>query len=142
PRQTARRHRRPRIDHSPSVTAALGSIAMAKRKKPGQPTRSVKKKGVPKGPALTPAERLCVELQSDPAYASGERLLDPAPTPARAIEALRVIYDTSEELDERMPAVAANLGREIACRKGCPGRCCDVLILISEIEARYIANEL
>ncbi len=72
----------------------------------------------------------------------------PVSFPDRAVshdESLAVlddIYAGSNAADEHLPALAAQLGVEIACHKGCPGKCCESLVLISAPEGLRIANEL
>ncbi len=59
-----------------------------------------------------------------------------------ALTVLEDIYAGTDASDQHLPALAKQMGKEIACHNGCPGKCCESLVLISEPEGLRIADEL
>jgi len=86
-------------------------------------------------------DALIQAILDDPAYANGIRASDRGLSAEEALAILEEFYDVHDAGDERMPLVADNLGRTIACKLGCHA-CCGSLILVSTPEARLIAREL
>ncbi len=87
-------------------------------------------------------EELVDLFLKDPEFASGAR---PAPRAVDHPEVLRVLDDIfagCNECDQVIPGIAEELGRQIACERGCPGRCCEVLILVTVPEGIAIASTL
>jgi Fe-S-cluster containining protein len=65
-----------------------------------------------------------------------------SPEPGEVLSVLRAIWAGTDQADAVMPDVAARLGVAIACAAGCPGGCCESLVLVSVPEAWAIAAHL
>jgi Fe-S-cluster containining protein len=81
-------------------------------------------------------------LLAEPRYSTGDLSPMRSVSAEESLTVLEDIYAGTDASDEHLPALAKQMGREIACHKGCPGKCCESLVLISEPEGLRIANEL
>lgn len=90
----------------------------------------------------TTLDDLVSEILSHRDYWEGRKKPSRAPTAEEIESVVAGVYEASQQLDEAMPTVAAKLGTTIACHKGCPGKCCESLVLVSQPEAAHIATYL
>lgn len=86
-------------------------------------------------------DALIQAILDDPGYANGIRASERELSEDEALRVLEEFYKVHDVADEKMPLVAQNLGRKIACKLGCTA-CCGSLILVSTPEARLMAREL
>lgn len=86
-------------------------------------------------------DALIQAILDDPGYANGVRKDERGLSEAEALSVLEAFYEAHDAADEKIPLVAARLGRTVACTFGC-NACCGSLVLASTPEARLIAREL
>ena len=87
-------------------------------------------------------DELVDEILSDPAYSAGTRAPSRQPLAEELVSVARGICAATRQIDAVIPEVAAKLGAALACHKGCPGKCCESLVLVSLPEALSIAEHL
>ncbi|HTE52716.1 MAG TPA: hypothetical protein VK698_17810 [Kofleriaceae bacterium] len=81
-------------------------------------------------------------LVTEPRFATGELSPLRAVSGDEALSVLDAIYAGAGDADRRLPVLAERTGQTIACHRGCPGKCCESLVLVSIPEALNIATEL
>ncbi len=81
-------------------------------------------------------------LLAEPRYATGDLPPIRSVSGEETLTVLEDIYAGTNAADDHLPGLAKQMGKDIACHKGCPGKCCESLVLVSAPEGLRIANEL
>lgn len=81
------------------------------------------------------------QLATDPGYGSGRKVHPQGLRPEEAGAVMADLYVAHADAARRLPMAALDLGRVIACKRGC-NACCHELVLVNEAEAFLLAEAL